>query len=71
MSTQDVALMETIHVLRIAVVSLGVIFPAVITECSGPEVVKLFSCSPQLRLKFQLLINVKIVKISGKFRLKK
>ena len=31
----------------------------------GPEVIKLFSCSTQLRLKFILLINVKIVKIRG------
>ena len=29
----------------------------------GPEVIKLFSCSTQLRLKIILLINVKIVGI--------
>ena len=34
----------------------------------GPEVIKLFSSSAQLSMKFQLLINVEIVKISGKFR---
>ena len=33
----------------------------------GPEVVKLFSSSAQLSMKFQLLIDVEIVKISGKF----
>ena len=27
---------------------------------SGPKVIKLFSCSAQLRLKFILLINVKM-----------
>ena len=32
------------------------------------EVIKLFSSSAQLSMKFQLLINVVIVKISGKFR---
>ena len=36
----------------------------------GPEVIKLFSSSAQLSMKFQLLINVEIVKISGKFRFK-
>ena len=34
----------------------------------GPEVIKLFSSSAQLSMKFQLLINAKIVKISGKYR---
>ena len=34
----------------------------------GPEVIKLFSSSAQLSMKFQLLINVEMVKISGKFR---
>ena len=34
----------------------------------GLEVIKLFSNSAQLSMKFQLLINVEIVKISGKFR---
>ena len=29
-------------------------------EISGPEVVKLFSCSTQLSMKFFLLINVKM-----------
>ena len=36
----------------------------------GPEVIKLFSCSTQLSMKFQLLINVEIINISGKFRCK-
>ena len=34
----------------------------------GPEVMKLFSSSAQLSMKFQLLINAEIVKISGKFK---
>ena len=29
----------------------------------GPEAIKLFSCSTQLSMKFQLLINAKILKI--------
>ena len=32
------------------------------SNSTGPEVIKLFSCSAQLRLKFILLINVKILK---------
>ena len=36
----------------------------------GPEVIKLFSSSAQLSMKSQLLINVEIIKISGKFRFK-
>ena len=36
----------------------------------GPEVIKLFSSSAQLSMKFQLLINVKIFKKCGKFRFK-
>ena len=36
----------------------------------GPEVIKLFSSSAQLSMKFQLLINAEIVKIIGKFRFK-
>ena len=31
----------------------------------GPKVIKLFSCSTQLRLKFILLINVKMPSIVG------
>ena len=34
----------------------------------GPKVIKLLSRSAQLSMKFQLLINVEIVKINGKFR---
>ena len=37
-------------------------------QLPGPEVIKLFSSSAQLSMKFQLLINAKIVKISGKYR---
>ena len=36
----------------------------------SPEVIKLFSSSAQLSMKFRLLINTEIVKISGKFRFK-
>ena len=36
----------------------------------GPKVIKLFSSSAQLSIKFQLLIDVEIVKISGKFMFK-
>ena len=32
---------------------------------TGPEVIKLFSCSTQLRTKFILLINVKMSTIVG------
>ena len=35
-----------------------------------PQGYKTFSSSAQLSMKFQLLINVEIVKISGKFRFK-
>ena len=40
------------------------------TSSSGPEVIKLFSSSAQLSMKFQLLINVEIVKNCGKCRFK-
>ena len=30
----------------------------------GPEVIKLFSCSAQLRMKFEVLINTEISKIN-------
>ena len=36
-----------------------------VTERSGPEVIKLFSCSTQLSMKFFLLINVKMPTIVG------
>ena len=36
----------------------------------GPEVIKRFSSSAQLSMKFQLLMDVEIVKISEKFRFK-
>ena len=34
-------------------------------KISGPKVIKLFSCSAQVRLKFILLINVKMLTIVG------
>ena len=36
----------------------------------APEVIKLFPSSAQLSMKFQLLINVEIVEVSGNFRFK-
>ena len=36
----------------------------------GLEVKKCFSSSAQLSMKFQLLINVEIVKIKGKYKFK-
>ena len=33
----------------------------------GPEVITLFSCSTQLRMKFVLLINLKLLKIANSF----
>ena len=36
-----------------------------IVRLSGPEVIKLFSCSSQLSMKFFLLINVKMPTIVG------
>ena len=35
------------------------------SEGPGPEVIKLFSCSTQLSMKFVLLINVKMPTIVG------
>ena len=34
---------------------------------SGPEVVKLFSCSTQLSMKFVMLINIKMLTIANSF----
>ena len=41
------------------------------SHCSkqGPEVIKLFSCSTQLRMKFVLLINLKSLTIANAFLL--
>ena len=39
-------------------------------KITGSEVIKLFSSSAQLSMKFQMLINVDVIKISGKFRFK-
>ena len=36
--------------------------------CPGAEVIKLFSCSTQLSMKFKMLINIEIAKIDGIFR---
>ena len=38
-----------------------------LSEDSGPEVIKLFSCSTQLNMKFSLLINIKMPTIVGIF----
>ena len=35
----------------------------IIKKSSGPEVIKLFSCSAQLSIKFKLLINTKIAQV--------
>ena len=35
---------------------------------TGAEVIKLFSCSTQLSIKFKMLINIEIAKIYGIFR---
>ena len=37
---------------------------------SGLDVIKLFSCSTQLSMKFKCLKNTEIAKIIGKFRFK-
>ena len=39
--------------------------PALFTEKTGPEVIKLFSCETQRIMKFILLINVKMPTIVG------
>ena len=39
--------------------------PAELTTSTGPEVIKLFSCSTQLSMKFFLFINVKMPTIVG------
>ena len=36
----------------------------------GPKVIKLFSCSTQLSMKFEMLINIKIAKVNEIFRFK-
>ena len=42
----------------------------VIAVLPGVEVIKPFSCSNQLSMKFKLLINIKIAQINGIFRVK-
>ena len=46
---------------------LGVIgrLCSVIVALSGPEVIKLFSCSTQLSMKFFMLINLKLLTIAN------
>ena len=48
--------------------SLAELEKSFITSRPGPEVIKLFSSSAQLSMKFQLLLNAERVKINGKFR---
>ena len=48
---------------RLKVAGHGLYFHS--SPSPGPEVIKLFSCSAQLRLKFILLINVKMPTIVG------
>ena len=36
----------------------------------GQEVITLFSCSTQLSLKFELLLNIEIIKTDSKFKLR-
>ena len=42
----------------------------IIVSIPGFKVIKLFSSSAQLSMKFQLHVKVEIVKLSGKFRFK-
>ena len=42
-------------------------FPDV-ADISGPEVIKLFSSSAQLSMKFQLRINTEIAQVNENFR---
>ena len=44
-------------------------FQLVVFSCSGPEVIKLFTCSTQLSMKFVLLINLKLLTVSFSFLL--
>ena len=39
------------------------------TVCSGPAVIKLFSCSTQLSMKFVMLMNLKLLTIADSFLL--
>ena len=45
----------------------GVFGASTHNECSGPKVIKLFSCSTQLSMKFSQLINMKMPTIVGIF----
>ena len=48
----------------------GVAWVRITVITPGLEVIKLFTSSAQLSMKFQLLINAGIVNFSGKFRFK-
>ena len=56
------------HIFGHSVVYLTLERDKLIPQSSGLEVIKLFSSSAWLSMRFQLLINVEIVKISGNFR---
>ena len=43
----------------------NMVHQTIVLSGTGPEVIKRFSCSAQLRLKFILLINVKMPTIVG------
>ena len=51
-------------------IKIGYVSWPKVDPISGLEVIKLFLSSAQLSMKFQLLINAEIVKISGKFKFK-
>ena len=42
--------------------------PSVDLQYSGPKVIKLFSCSTQLSMKFHLVIKIKIPTIKTSFK---
>ena len=44
---------------RSALDDCSVLAILILSKCSGPEVIKLFSCSTQLSTKFQLLTKLK------------
>ena len=44
--------------------------PRLFSEGTWPEVIKLFSCSTQLSLKFKMIISIKILRNLAYFRLR-
>ena len=42
----------------------------IIIGLPGPEIIKLFTCSTQLSMKFEMLISIKISRNSGFCRLR-